>query len=125
YTLETGAQSLGYGLLFQTYYILHTGASWRGPIGRAEILVTFAPEAVPTPIHLTALRSLKEQAPSNFNRRRNTVIWDGAVRPTVKGRTLRFVRSGWDPSEKDDVALFFGFLTQAEVNRWYEKQDKG
>lgn len=95
------------------------GADW------AEILVTFEPNAVPGPVRLVALRSLKGRDPSNFDRRGNTVVWDGPARPTVRGRTVRFVRSGWDPSERDDVVLYFGFLTSAQAGKWYEGQGKG
>ena len=41
--------------------------------------------------------------------RRNTVVWTGPAKPSVSGRTLRFVRNNFKPSEKDDIDLFFGY----------------
>ncbi|HEY9719722.1 MAG TPA: hypothetical protein V6C69_19740, partial [Trichormus sp.] len=43
YTLEPGAQMTSEnGMYRQTSYTLHTGSSWHGPIGSADIVVTFA-----------------------------------------------------------------------------------
>lgn len=119
YTLDTGGMGTGGGAYLQTYYILHTGASWRGPIGRAEIWVTFAPDAVTAPVRLVALHRLPGKSLEHYvwgKQGRGTVVWDGPSRPTVRGRTLRFERANWEPTEKDDVFLAFGYRTSTQLS---------
>ncbi len=118
YTLGTGGQiaAMGNGEYSETYYILHTGASWHGPIGRAELDITFAPGAVRGPIHLVPLSAVKDNEPQNYNWPHGapgTVIYRGPSAPTVQGRTLRFVRSNFEPGYLDDVLLYFGFKGMA------------
>lgn len=114
YTLPPGAQVTSEnGMYNQTYYVLHTGASWHGPIGKAQINVKFGPDVLPQPIHLIATGALPEgqkfpdlkwsKLPTG------TVIYDGPSEPKVDGKTLSFTKTNFSPSEKDDVRLFYGY----------------
>ncbi len=111
---STGVQE---GNVKQIGYILHTGASWHGAIGRSEIDVTFQDKAVqgnPKLIPLSRIlkrpdgrdgRTIKGSVPAM-----NTVVWKGPGTPTVKGTTLQFVRTNWTPKSSDDIDLTYGYL---------------
>ncbi|PWT99925.1 MAG: hypothetical protein C5B53_04750 [Candidatus Melainabacteria bacterium] len=114
YTLPPGAQVTSEnGLYNQTYYVLHTGASWHGPIGKAEINVKFEPDVLSQPIHLMASNALPEgqkfpdlkwsKLPTG------TVIYSGPSEPKIEGKTLSFTKTNFRPDEKDDVHLFYGY----------------
>lgn len=113
YTLPPGAQVTNEnGLYQQTYYVLHTGASWHGPIGRAEIIVNFAPDLVAKPMVVKALSSLKN--PSLYDVKwstlpAKTILYEGPSQPKVQGNTLRFVRSNFEPTKADDVHLYYAY----------------
>ncbi|HEY9791004.1 MAG TPA: hypothetical protein V6D22_11430 [Candidatus Obscuribacterales bacterium] len=113
YTLEPGAQvTAENGMYQQTYYVLHTGSSWHGPIGKAEIIVKFAPDVVHGPINLRALSSIPGKDVKHLKwstMPANTVIYEGPVEPKVEGNTLRFVCENLKPTEKDDVHLYYAF----------------
>jgi hypothetical protein len=95
----------------QVAYILHTGSSWHGPIGRSEVDVTFETPVViqPQPVSLKAAsgdqdgRSIKKALPPD------SVVWKGPCAPTVSGKTLRFVRTNWRPKPSEDVELTYGY----------------
>jgi hypothetical protein len=121
YTLPPGGQVTSEnGLYKQTYYVLHTGASWHGPIGRAEIIVKFAPDAFSAPIHLIASSSLPggnnlsgvkwSQLPAG------TVVYDGPSEPKVEGQSLRFLRTNFRPEKKDDVCLYYAYRPLTNMN---------
>ncbi len=113
YSLPPGAQVTSEnGLYQQTYYVLHTGASWHGPIGKAEIVVKFAPNTVPAPIELKAVSSLPGQSIDHLKWSSlppGTVIYSGPSTPTLEGNTLRFVRTSFKPTINDDVHLYYGY----------------
>lgn len=106
YTVPLGGQIIDRGSMSETSYILHAGSSWHGPIGRSEVDVTFATPAVRAP--LVAHPMPKEVMIAAFHAGPGTVLWQGPCRPTVTGHTLRFVRTQWRPTEKDDIFLCFG-----------------
>jgi hypothetical protein len=114
YTLRTGSQiaMTGTGAYSETYYILHTGASWHGPIGRAELDITFAPGTTSGALRLVPLNTVKGNDAEGFNWPHSapgTVVYRGPCIPTVQGRTLRFVRTNFKPGYLDDVLLYFGY----------------
>jgi hypothetical protein len=113
YTVKPGAQVTNEnGLYRQTSYVLHTGASWHGPIGKAEIIVTFAPDAVPEEILLKPFSSLTEKRLQDLKWSllpRGTVIYDGLGEPKLAGRTLTYVRTNFKPDKKDDLHLYYGW----------------
>jgi hypothetical protein len=90
-------------------YVLHTGSSWHGPIGRSEVEVQFTKKSIHTPIVAKRLpvtddRSAQVAALHTSSR---AVYFSGPCRPRASGRTLRFVRTDWRPTEKDDILLLF------------------
>jgi hypothetical protein len=113
YSLPPGAQVTSEnGMYQQTSYVLHTGASWHGPIGRAEIIVKFAPDVVQAPIQLKAMSSLTNHSLEHLKWStfpKGTVIYEGPSTPSLDGNTLRFVRTNVVPTKKDDVHLYYGF----------------
>jgi hypothetical protein len=113
YTLPPGAQMTSEnGSYQQTYYVLHTGASWHGPIGRAEIIITFAPQVVSTPIQLKALNSLPDKDLQHLKWSelpKGTIIYEGSCTPKLDGNSLHFVRASFRPTKSDDIHLYYGF----------------
>jgi hypothetical protein len=106
-------------------YILHTGASWHGNIGRTEVDVNFRGKAITGPLHVVPLSKVAnrpdEQDKSlphnplsgrNVNARSfppNTVVWTGPCAPKVEGKTLRFVIENWRPKRADDLQLTYDY----------------
>jgi hypothetical protein len=111
YTLPVGAQiTVHNSNLAQMYYILHTGASWHGPIGRSEVLVTFNRRRMAAPLHPVRLSSVPKHDPYDWSPSHwqpGTVVYQGPAAPAVSGKTLRFVRTNWRPAEGDDVQVYF------------------
>lgn len=113
YTLEPGAQMTSEnGMYRQTSYTLHTGSSWHGPIGSADIVVTFAPNVVQAPIVLMPLNSVPKKDIEGMKwteQPKGLVVYDGPCKPTVDGLTLRFSKKSFRPTNDDDIYLFYGF----------------
>lgn len=107
YTVPLGGQILDGGAMQQTSYILHTGASWHGPIGRSEVVVTFAPKAMTVPLVVRPAPKPGDIRMASFRTGSGTILYSGPGRPMVAGKTLRFVRTNWRPTEKDDIGLYF------------------
>lgn len=104
------------GNVSQVGYILHTGASWHGAIGRTEVTVTFHDSKLPA--HLKAVPLAKVSKPDDARDLRgkipepDAVVWKGPVAPSVTGKTLRFVRENWNPTPADDILLNYAYVTQ-------------
>ena len=95
-------------------YTVHTGSSWKGSIGKTEILVTFKRELVPHRLKLLSARLVGNDGDGRALKKgpfpkAGTIVWRGVSKPTVRGRTLRFLRTNWRPSDDDDLNLWFGF----------------
>ena len=112
YSVPLGGRIVDHGSISQAYYVLHTGSSWHGPIGRAEIDVTFAPGTVPMPLVPVSLSA----APSNddalygWSRHpRGVVLYRGPSPAHAQGLMLHFLRTNFKPAYRDDVLLSFGF----------------
>ena len=106
------------GSVHQAGYILHTGASWHGAIGRSEVNVSFNSDAVPPNPKLIPLSQIVKRADGHDGRdikgsvpASNTIVWKGPGTPTVKGKTLQFVRTNWTPKVSDNIDLTFGYRT--------------
>lgn len=93
----------------QASYTLHTGASWRGRIDRAEIDVVFQRKRPRPPMRLVRAEhgeaDRRLEHPSSFTP--STVFYAGPCRPVAHGNTFRFVRTHWKPRLRDDLWLFF------------------
>jgi hypothetical protein len=115
YTLPPGQQvTTDNGMYYQTYYILHTAASWKGAIGDAKIEVTFAPDSVKPPLVLKDRKQLKDQDLDHVGwpkQPAGVVFYEAPCVPTVKGSTITFVKSNLRPTKKDDIHLFYGYRT--------------
>lgn len=110
YTVNIGggitAKSMG--SVRQASYILHTGSSWRGNIGRSEIIVHFS-RAYPANLRLRPLGKQDGRSADWDRYGKATLLWKGPTAPRMRGRTLRFVRTNWRPTTADDIDLFFGY----------------
>lgn len=103
----------GEGSVKQVAYVLHTGASWHGSIGRTEVIVTFHDAKLTAPLKPVPLARVSRshnardlRAPLSSP---GIVVWRGPCPPTVAGRTLRFVRENWHPKERDDIELTYAY----------------
>lgn len=118
YEVELGGQIARQGFYSTAAYTLHTGASWRGNIERSEIIVSFD-DTVKGQLVPLALSSLgKADGDTNFkwaDYERGTVLYKGPSRPTVSGKTLRFVRTNWQPAAKDDIFLIFNHRSDVDL----------
>lgn len=86
-------------------YVLHTGASWHGPIGRSEISVHFlAPELQGKALRLISGDGMKVKD-ADWKHHPEWIYYVGPGRPSVSGQTVRFSRTAWRPAEKDDIEL--------------------
>ncbi|MEO7717463.1 MAG: hypothetical protein ABIY70_14780 [Capsulimonas sp.] len=112
YKTDIGGQMTDYGsAVHQAYYVLHTGSSWRGNIGRAEVIVRFHRKTMPGPLKALDMRKISGNADGIiklYPYGQNAVAWSGPSTPTVSGTTLRFVRTNFNPQYSDDVILHFG-----------------
>lgn len=113
YTLPPGEQvTTDEGSYYQTYYILHTASSWKGPIGNAKIEVTFAPDSVKPPLVLKNRRELKDQDLDHVawpKQPKGVIFYEATSVPKVNAATIIFDKSNFRPTEKDDIHLFYGY----------------
>ncbi len=104
------------GEVKEAAYVLHTGASWHGPIGSTEVTVVFKNSRVQTPIHAIQLKmaatgSGKANGASVAKLPVGAVVWSGPSQPEAGVASLKFVRKNWVPTKKDDIDIFCGYRT--------------
>lgn len=113
YTLRPGAQVTSEnGLYQQTSYILHTGSSWHGPIGKADINIKFAPDAVTVPIKVGSLSAFADHDLSHLKWSKlpaGTVVFEGPSVPKVQGQTMHFTLAKFTPRKKDDIRVYYAY----------------
>jgi hypothetical protein len=97
-------------------YVLHTGASWHGNIGRTEVVVRFNSSHQIGQPALAALRDVATKRPGEAISATNVttapkgcVVWTGPCSPAVAGKTLTFIKTNWKPSKTDDIDLNYGY----------------
>jgi len=93
-------------------YLLHTGASWKGNIGKATIVVTFAPDselAAPIDMVFNNLQKVGAKTIEGQLKKRGGIIASGPTKPTIKGRTLTFAKQNWRPTDRDDIYIAFAY----------------
>jgi hypothetical protein len=110
YTVRGGAQLTRFNSsVHQTSYILHTGSSWHGPIGRTEVRVSFRRRGMSAP--LSSIRVTRSQGAAvwerDWSRNHSRVFYRGPARDQVCGMSLIFIRENWRPTPQDDLFLFF------------------
>lgn len=115
YTLSLGILSLsGPGAQAprtrQANYVLATGRSWKGLIGKSTVIFEFDKSSLARLPLRTAEWSSEEKFGNSafWSKNRNLILWKGPVAPKVTGRKLTFVRTNWEPTEDDDIDLNFG-----------------
>jgi hypothetical protein len=94
---------------YSTFYVLHTGASWAGKIGRADVVVHMRRNGLHK-IRLASYAAAGNPDPYKINWAKlkpGTVLWRGPSTPTLDGTTIRFARTNFEPGYLDDVLLFF------------------
>jgi hypothetical protein len=113
YSVPVGGQIApnGGGAFDETSYILHTGKSWHGKIGRSEVIVKFARDMKgkvlkPSWYRFSENTFDKVDWPSV---RGSKVLYHGPDKAQVSGLTMRFVRTNWEPEVKDDIWLAFSY----------------
>ncbi len=113
YTLKPGAQMTSEnGLYRQTYYVLHTGSSWHGPIEKAVITIAFKSGLLSKPIEMKAVSSLPDKDLQHLkwsDLPPGTILYEASAEPEVKGETLKFVKTNFRPQEKDDIHLYYNW----------------
>jgi hypothetical protein len=110
YTVDVGNSVASSPMLVHlAKYVLHTGSSWKGRIGRSVVDVVFTGKKVKGPVRPTEIEFSGETP--NYARVKKVdprqVFYSGPCAPVVSGRTLRFQRKNWRPTEDDDVELVF------------------
>lgn len=120
FTLPNGVFVTDDGAVNEVSYLLNTGASWRGNIGQSNITITFSRTMGArqlTPVALSSVaKDLRQLYKVDWPRHsEGHVIYQGPTKPIVKGKTLRFTRSNWNPSQKDNVMVWFGFRTNEQM----------
>jgi hypothetical protein len=89
-------------------YVLHTGSSWRGAIGRTVVDVVFENRNATTPLHVKRIPDDGKVSATAVRRPDpRGVYYQGPCKPTVFGRRLRFVRTKWRPDVSDDIEVVF------------------
>ncbi len=90
-------------------YVVSTGASWKGQIGRSEVVFELPStvKRIVTIASVTAKDDPRHYVVAPFAK--GTVAYSGMAQPTVKGHTLRFVRTRWRPTTHDDISLWFDY----------------
>ena len=113
YTLPPGGQVTSEnGGYSQTYYVLHTGASWHGPIGHADIFVKFAPGLISKPISIMPKNAAKTNQYKEVLWSKlppHAILYEASKAPKVEGDTLHFVLDSFKPTKQDDVRLYYNF----------------
>ncbi|MCC6445117.1 MAG: hypothetical protein IT210_16870 [Armatimonadetes bacterium] len=110
YTVPVGSSVAFRSVLIHlTQYVLHTGSSWHGLLGRSEIEVVFRRKGMTGAIAPRAIRWQNGQVNYDTTAKigKRTVYYEGPCPPRVSGNTLRFIRTRWRPAPKDDILLVF------------------
>lgn len=108
YTLPLTLHSAIDGAFYQVHYALGAAITWRKPLRRSDITVTFDRPNLPARLALRSREVLAEDHIENLPWSRyhpGTVIFAGPGQPTNRGRTLHWTRTNWMPTTGDDVAL--------------------
>ena len=131
YSVPIGQQIARNGIYWQTAYTLHTGSSWKGPIGRSEVIVSFV-----RPLGASKVRAIPfSKVPFVIESGDRDYVFERAMKPGVvvvsggpgmpvaSGKTLRWVKTNWRPTKKDDVFLLFDFKTIEQMRAEYEARE--
>jgi hypothetical protein len=119
YTVAVGGESTFLSPSNEIGYTLHTGSSWRGPIERSEIIVMFAHwrgtlRAIPlwtfqgrNKDGSTYMEATGSARVAQHLKQPGSVVYSGPGRATVRGNTLRWVRTRWRPTVSDNISIHY------------------
>ena len=102
-------------------YVLQTGSTWKGPIGKSEIRITFDEKAFGPNLRFVAsgrfpsLSDLRAYE-RTWRAHKNWVSCSGPSEFTASGRTVRFSRTNWKPKEGEDIQLTYGWRPSGSGN---------
>lgn len=96
------------GYLRDVPYILETGASWRGPIGKAVVEITMRDGHRNGPVKIRQSKQIESETFSKkLNEYRPFFLCSGPSKATVKGNVIRFERRNFEPIDKDDIHIYY------------------
>ncbi len=102
-------------------YTLHTGSSWNGPIKSSVVGFTFDKDAASEPLKPVDMNSLDEEENGLLDWKhasRGTLLYEASKSPTVRGATIRFAFRNLKPSEKDDISILYGRVSEREAEEF-------
>lgn len=96
-------------------YVLRTGATWQGKIEQCEVRVTFDKGVGPQKLTSKSLMDGAEcgafaQSLEFWKSHPNGIVWSGPCKPKISGRTLTYLTTNLEPTEKSDIGFLFGPL---------------
>ena len=111
YRTETGGIAGPKMATLAASYLLHTGASWKGPIGEAKIRITLAGDCdLPVKPDIRAadrLHEFSQAATRSQIEKIGGVLVSGPIGAQVDGRTITFDCHNLKPTQKDDILVLF------------------
>ncbi|MBS1717898.1 MAG: hypothetical protein JSS72_09230 [Armatimonadetes bacterium] len=96
----------------QFHYVMFSGGSWKGPIGRATVVIDFLGFGSKT-LSLRPASEFSRDESGAFGYEHwdqinpSTLVWAGFAKPKLKGHRIEFRRTNFKPTEADDIDLFF------------------
>jgi|GEM_PF-2828042 len=110
---NSGGISASGGFLRELRYVLHTGSSWAGTIGKVKIEVNLSNAGITLPakpLPLSRLGVAEGRSYSGWAKLpAATVAWKGFAAPQRTSTGLRFFTTNLKPTTADDVVLNFGY----------------
>jgi hypothetical protein len=89
-------------------YVLHTAASWSGPVGNVDVYVELKDQL--PPLKLLSLDAVpdKDYAKCDWSKAsKRTVLFSGFSQPTVDGNTIHFHTTNLHATKASDISLVF------------------
>ncbi|HWA83888.1 MAG TPA: hypothetical protein VG820_10660 [Fimbriimonadaceae bacterium] len=89
-------------------YVFSTGSTWHGPIGRAEMTITFAADAPIGKGRVVLLGGPLGDKLWDWRTKHPRAIGGEARNLRLAGRTLHLLKKNWKPTDRDDLRLAVG-----------------
>jgi len=109
YESEEGLFATGGGWASWCHYTMSTGASWKGPIGLADVIIRTPRQN----IRLVSARKFKVENGLEFggwkDLPKGSVLWSGFATPVSKGSEIRFSRRNFEPDKRSDIDLSYDY----------------
>lgn len=106
-----------------TRYMLQTGASWRDPIERADIDVTFDAAVSAAPLRVVSVEEMMNSGVKSAKRwwakaSPSTIAYSSSGKPTIDGQTLHFTYTNFRPTEKDDLLFCYEPMNERKAETY-------